>query len=183
MGCGHYFFLESHFYASGFFFGALRERECSTVRHQQTAVLFGKRQCWRSSQDHLCVAGNLDSRKRGMVVSRPKCAYIYFSMVRHRRVRTHPLLSLEVATPEKKKKSKKKKKHLDAVIHTQESPLHKRFLVGCSSPFMRLAEHLAITLRAWYYASDVCLVGENPTCSVPALQGCEGPSSYDHGHA
>ena len=32
-------------------------------------------------------------------------------------------------------------------------------------------------------AIDVCLVGENPTCSVPALQGCEGLWSYDYGHA
>ena len=30
----------------------------------------------------------------------------------------------------------------------QKSPPHKRFLVGCSSPFMRLAEHLTV-LRAW----------------------------------
>ena len=36
----------------------------------------------------------------------------------------------------------------DAVIHVQESPPYKRFLVGCSSPFMRLAEHLT-ALRAW----------------------------------
>ena len=26
----------------------------------------------------------------------------------------------------------------------------------------------------------ICLVGENPTCSVPALQGCEGLWSYGH---
>ena len=32
-------------------------------------------------------------------------------------------------------------------------------------------------------ASTVCLIGENPTCSVPALQGCEGLWSYDYGHA
>ena len=30
----------------------------------------------------------------------------------------------------------------DAVIHSQECPSHKRFLVGCSSPFMRLPQHL-----------------------------------------
>ena len=34
-----------------------------------------------------------------------------------------------------------------AVIHIQESPPHKRFIVGCRSPFMRLAEHLT-ALRA-----------------------------------
>ena len=33
--------------------------------------------------------------------------------------------------------------YFDAVIHMQESPPHKRILVGCSSPSMRLAEHLA----------------------------------------
>ena len=33
-------------------------------------------------------------------------------------------------------------------------------------------------------ASPFCLVGENPTCSVPgALWGCEGLWSYDYGHA
>ena len=36
----------------------------------------------------------------------------------------------------------------DAVIHMQESPPHTRSVLG---------------------ASNVCLVGENPTCSVPAL--------------
>ena len=77
---------------------------------------------------------------------------------------THPL-SLEVATPESKSIS------LDAVIHMQESPPHKRlFLVPGRmqlSPFMRLAS----TSRRFALggASDVYLVGENPTCSVPAL--------------
>ena len=38
---------------------------------------------------------------------------------------------------------------VDAVIHMQESPPPQgRFLVGCSSPFMRLAEHLT-ALRDW----------------------------------
>ena len=31
--------------------------------------------------------------------------------------------------------------------------------------------------------ANVCLVGENPTCSVPVLWGCEGLWSYDYGHA
>ena len=69
----------------------------------------------------------------------------------------------------------------DAIIHTQESPPHKRFWAGCSSPFMRLAEHLTALLALG--ASDVCLVGENPTYSAPALQGCEGLWPYDYGHA
>ena len=30
-------------------------------------------------------------------------------------------------------------------------------------------------------SSHLCLVGENPTCSVPALQGCEGLWPYDYG--
>ena len=60
----------------------------------------------------------------------------------------------------------------DAVIHTQESPPHKRFSLGCRSLFMRLAKHLTV-LRAWFYIAMSCLVGENATCSVPALWGCE----------
>ena len=35
------------------------------------------------------------------------------------------------------------------------SPSHERFLEGCSSPFMRLAEHFT-TLRAWF---KQCLPG------------------------
>ena len=35
-----------------------------------------------------------------------------------------------------------------AVIHMRGSSPHERFLAGCSSPFMRLAEHLT-ALRAW----------------------------------
>ena len=31
-------------------------------------------------------------------------------------------------------------------------------------------------------ASNGCLVGGNPTCSVPALKGCEGLWSYDYCH-
>ena len=55
-----------------------------------------------------------------------------------------------------------------AVIHMQESPPHKRFLVGCSSPFIRLAEHLSFRF-ALGASNDCYLIGENPTCSVPAL--------------
>ena len=56
------------------------------------------------------------------------------------------------------------------VIHMQENPPQKAvILVGCSSPlFMRLARTPHVSLRA-LGASNVCLVGENPTCSVPAL--------------
>ena len=71
------------------------------------------------------------------------------------------MLSLEVATPERKVNS------LDAVIHTQESPRLKAVL-----------SRMQLTLRATrpntsrrfaLGASSVCLVGENPTFSVPAL--------------
>ena len=48
-----------------------------------------------------------------------------------------------------------------------ETPPLKRCLVGCRSAFIRLAEHLAF--RFALGASNVCcLVGENPTCAVPA---------------
>ena len=56
---------------------------------------------------------------------------------------------------------------LGAVIHMQVR-LKRDSLVGCSPPFMRLAEHLTAL-----GVSNVCLVGENSTCSVPALQGCQ----------
>ena len=48
------------------------------------------------------------------------------------------------------------------------------------SPQLRLAEHLT-PLRAWC-TSDVCLVGEIPTCSVPALERCDGLWSYNYHH-
>ena len=32
---------------------------------------------------------------------------------------------------------------IDAVIHMQKGPPQKRFFEGCSSPFMRLAQHFA----------------------------------------
>ena len=48
------------------------------------------------------------------------------------------------------------------------------------SPQLRLAEHLT-PLRAWC-TSDVCLVGEIPTCSVPALERCDGLWAYNYDH-
>ena len=47
-----------------------------------------------------------------------------------------------------------------------KSVLRARFLEGCRSPFIRLAEDIA--RRFALGASHVCLVGENRTCSVPA---------------
>ena len=56
----------------------------------------------------------------------------------------------------------------DAVIHMQESPPHKRFLLSsdaahpsCDSP--------NTSRRVALGASNVCLVDEISTCSVPAL--------------
>ena len=63
----------------------------------------------------------------------------------------------------------------DAVIHMQE-----RFLLGCISPFMPSCDSPNTSQRFALGEGDVCLVGQNPTCSVPALQGCEGLRSYDH---
>ena len=58
-------------------------------------------------------------------------------------------------------------------------------VVGFGSPFMRLAETPHVLLREGLVrAINVCLVDESPTCSVPALQGCDGGLwSYDYGHA
>ena len=74
-----------------------------------------------------------------------------------------PLLSVEVATPENKSIK------LTLVTHRQENLPQKRFFVedAASSPFMRLAQHL--TARFALGASNVCPVGEKPTCSVPTL--------------
>ena len=50
----------------------------------------------------------------------------------------------------------------DAVIHMQESPPQKRFLVGCSSTFMRLAQHrtaLASNVLLFRLKADVVLPG------------------------
>ena len=58
---------------------------------------------------------------------------------------------------------------LDPALHVPENPPHKRFLAGCSSPFMRLAEHLTAPRAR---GNNLYLVGENPMCSVPALLGC-----------
>ena len=62
----------------------------------------------------------------------------------------------------------------------KKSPPHKRFSVGCSSPFMRQAQNTS--LRFALGANSDCLMRENQTCSVPALWGCEGRWSCDYGH-
>ena len=56
---------------------------------------------------------------------------------------------------------------LDAVIYMQESLPQTRFIVFCSSPVMRLAP--STSPRFAVDARNICLVGENPMCSVPAL--------------
>ena len=71
----------------------------------------------------------------------------------------------------------------DRLSSTCKSAWQKRFLVGCGSSFMQFVEHL--TLLFALGASNVCLVGEHPACSLPALylQGCEGLWSNDYDHA
>ena len=63
-----------------------------------------------------------------------------------------------------------------------QRPPHEWFLARKSSPFVRLAQHHT-ALRAWCNKNNVCLVGENTTCSISALQACAGLWSYDYGHA
>ena len=56
--------------------------------------------------------------------------------------------------------------HTTSAMHDISSPPpppQKRFLVGCRSPVMRLAQHLMV-LRAWC-KQYVCRVGDIPTCS------------------
>ena len=94
-------------------------------------------------------------------------------MVRHPRGSciVHSVLLLEVATPENKSV------HSTLSFKIQKVLPHRWFLLGCSSPFLRLAQHLT-ALRAW--CKKFFLVNESPMCSVPALQGCEGLWSYDY---
>ena len=82
---------------------------------------------------------NLSSAQGGIIVSRsvhmvghPRSCYI-----------VNPLLSLEVVTPENESIQ-----FINAVIHMQENLPQKRFLVRCSSPFVRLAQNIT-ALCAW----------------------------------
>ena len=113
---------------------------------------------WVVELDRLCEVNNLYCAQERMIVSRtgsiygkaPKRQFSYIVL---------PLLSLEMPTPEIKFNSLK----LSSVY---KSPPHKRFLVedaahsSCDSP--------DTSRRFALFASNVCLVGENPTCSVLA---------------
>ena len=55
------------------------------------------------------------------------------------------------------------------------SPLHKRLLVGCSSPFMRLAKHLTAN-RAW--CKQICAWAMKPR-RAPS-RGCRHARVYGH---
>ena len=121
---------------------------------------------------HLCGMVKLNSAQREWsyilrivcMVGHPRVSYIVYS-----------LLSLEVATPENKSI------HSTLSFVCTKIRLERAYcikMVGCSPPSMRLTN---TSRRFALGASDVCLVGENPTCSVPALQGCEGLWSYRYG--
>ena len=80
---------------------------------------------------------------------------------------THSFIAVSgVATPEKKRNSLALSSISKKIDKMCRRPSYERFLEECSSPFMRLAEHLTL-LRAWC-KQHVCLDDENPTCSVPA---------------
>ena len=90
-----------------------------------------------------------------------------------------PLLSLEVATPENKSVNSRCHPH----AKKNPPPSQAGFsIIGCSSPFMRLAEQ-AYRYESRLVRNDVYLGSDNPTRSVPALQGCENLRSQDDGHA
>ena len=63
---------------------------------------------------------------------------------------------------------------MEAVFHMQEIPPQKRFIVGCSSPFMRLAEHFtsrlvqarsawSVKIRRAPYCRDAMVYGHTTT--------------------
>ena len=89
-----------------------------------------------------------------------QCDSVY--MVRHPRGSyiVYSLLSLEAATPENKSINW-------ALLPTcNKSPPQQPFFEGCSSPS---CDSPNTSRRFELGASNVCLVGENPACSVPAL--------------
>ena len=67
--------------------------------------------------------------------------------------------------------TRKQINEFNTAIHTQESPPHKWFLVGCSSPVKRLAKHLT-TPCAW---CKQCLPGRpKPDVLHPGIAGMRG---------
>ena len=81
------------------------------------------------------------------------------------------MLSLEVATPEIiQVNSKLTSLHKKIRTRCGNQP-HKRFLVDAADP----SSHSSNTpRRSALRASDICLVVENPTCSVPGMAGVRG---------
>ena len=92
--------------------------------------------------------------RSGYMMRHPRNSYI-----------VNPMLSLDVATPEIYQ-------FTDAVIHMQENPPLKLFLVGCSSPFLRVTKQLT-AIRAW---CKQCLPGQRkPDVLCPGNVGMRGP--------
>ena len=85
------------------------------------------------------VRGEPYLRTRGMVEWIKKCVY---GKAPTRYLRSKPIACLW------KWPHQKINQLIDAVSHVQENAPQKRFVVGCSPPFMRLAQHLT-ALRAW----------------------------------
>ena len=79
-------------------------------------------------------------RTRGIIVSPSVIVCIWYG--------AHQALSSIPIAVSGSGRTRKQLDSFDAVIHMQERPPTKRFLVGCSSPFMRLAQ-LITALRAW----------------------------------
>ena len=98
----------------------------------------------------------------------------------HGKEATRQLQSIPIAVPGSVYTGKQINS-FDTAIHMQESPPHKRFSAGCSSPFMRLAEHL--TRRFVFSASNACLIGKQPHALRPVIVGMRGSVVYDYGHA
>ena len=91
--------------------------------------------------------------------------------------RTRPLHRIFIAASERVH-TRKQIKSFDAAMHMQGGNVSQALLSkiqlthSCDSPN-------TFTFRVALGASNVSLVGANPTCSAPALKGCEGL----YGHA
>ena len=89
--------------------------------------------------DHIVRGGETEVRTRGMIASRS------VRTVRHPQgsFTAHPVLVSGFGNPGKQVKPFDAAMHTCKEVHTRgRSPPHKRLIIGCRSPFRRLAEPL-----------------------------------------
>ena len=130
--------------------------------------------------DHIVRGGEPEVRTRGMVASRS------VNVVRHPRGSYRVILfaGSEVATGHTRKQSSSLAlPSIGKKVGTRcRSPSYERFLEGCNSPLLRLADHLT-AFRAW---CKQCLPGLVKTRRAPSRHSKDARvygHSTDYGHA